>query len=177
MFTGARLTTTGQTQGDGEQDDGHHVEPVAGGRTHGPGHRRDPDGRAIHRNLPAGSARRRRGEEHDLPMTHDHEHDDLHDRGLGFDLQTLLARPAEPAPLQRRGALKLFAGAGAGLVLVACGGNDTATTTTTALTRPPPPPRGATSTTGGSTWRGVEADPRGDRRARTRATARTAPTC
>jgi protocatechuate 3,4-dioxygenase beta subunit len=54
------------------------------------------------------------------------DHDDDHDRGLAYDLKTLVAR---------RGALKLFAGAGAGLVLAACqapigSGGGTATTTT-----------------------------------------------
>ena len=74
---------------------------------------------------------------HDDPT----EHDDLHDRGLAFDLATLRARASEPTRYERRGALKLLADAGAGLVLVACGsGGSTASTTTTA---------GATSTTAG----------------------------
>lgn len=60
-----------------------------------------------------------------------HEPDDGHDRGLAFDLQTLLARRAEPRRLERRGALKLLVGAGAGLVLVACGGDDASPGTTT----------------------------------------------
>jgi protocatechuate 3,4-dioxygenase beta subunit len=54
-----------------------------------------------------------------------HEHDDRHDRGLLFDLGTLRARlPALPPPPQlgRRGALKLLAGAGVGLVVAACSG-------------------------------------------------------
>jgi protocatechuate 3,4-dioxygenase beta subunit len=93
-------------------------------------------------------------------MTHDHEHDDRHDRGLGFDLQTLLARQAEPPRFERRGALKLLAGAGAGLALVACGGNDTASTTTTgADATTTTAAAGATSTTAGSSGSAVEVIP------------------
>ncbi len=44
-------------------------------------------------------------------MTHEHAHDDVHDRGLAFDLETLMAR---------RTALRLFAGAGL-MTLVGCG--------------------------------------------------------
>ena len=64
-------------------------------------------------------------------MTHDHEHheDEVHDhdRGLVFDLNTMMAR---------RRMLKVFAGAGlAGLgatVLAACGGGGSSATTSTA---------------------------------------------
>jgi protocatechuate 3,4-dioxygenase beta subunit len=49
-------------------------------------------------------------------------HDDDHDRGLAFDMATLV---------QRRRALKLFAGAGAGLVLAACSRPEGGGTTTT----------------------------------------------
>jgi protocatechuate 3,4-dioxygenase beta subunit len=44
-----------------------------------------------------------------------HEHDDLHDRGLQFDLSTLTGL------LRRRRLLGLFAGAGAAAALAACG--------------------------------------------------------
>ena len=46
-------------------------------------------------------------------MHADHEHDDLHDRGLAFDLATLRARRPRP-PARAASALKLLAGAGAG---------------------------------------------------------------
>jgi len=51
-----------------------------------------------------------------MTSRHDHDHgdDDLHDRGLAFDLKTLM---------QRRQALKLFAG-GAALMLVGCSDDD-----------------------------------------------------
>src|SRR5688572_3068862 len=49
-------------------------------------------------------------------MSHDdHDHDDLHDRGLAFDLSTLTGL------LRRRRVLGLFAGAGAAATLAACG--------------------------------------------------------
>jgi protocatechuate 3,4-dioxygenase beta subunit len=64
-------------------------------------------------------------------MHDDHGHDDLHDRGLAFDLATLQARASAPARFERRGALKLLAGAGAGLLLVACGSDEESTATTT----------------------------------------------
>jgi protocatechuate 3,4-dioxygenase beta subunit len=47
-----------------------------------------------------------------------HEHDDLHDRGLQFDLSTLTGL------LRRRRLLGLFAGAGAATALAACGSAD-----------------------------------------------------
>ena len=84
------------------------------------------------------------------PMQHDHlhdsDHDGLHDRGLAFDLATLRARRAAPSRLERRGALKLLAGAGAGLVLVACGSDSKSASSTSAST----PTTAATSTTAGS---------------------------
>ena len=66
------------------------------------------------------------------------DHDDRHDQGLLFDLATLEGRVAVPR-LDRRGALRLFGGAGAGLLLAACGsgsssGSDTTTTSTTSTT-------------------------------------------
>jgi protocatechuate 3,4-dioxygenase beta subunit len=70
---------------------------------------------------------------------HHHDSDDDHDRGLSFDLATLV---------QRRRALQLFAGAGAGVLLAACtrggtgGGTETTTTTTAGGS-------GATTTTTG----------------------------
>jgi protocatechuate 3,4-dioxygenase beta subunit len=58
--------------------------------------------------------------------------DDRHDRGLAFDLATLRQRAASPPSVDRRGALKLLAGAGAGLVLAACGsGGDASSPTST----------------------------------------------
>ena len=70
-------------------------------------------------------------------MHDDHEHD----LGLHHDLAALLTRSAAPPRLQRRGALKVLAGAGAGLVLAACGSDaKRALSTTTSTT-------GATSTT------------------------------
>jgi hypothetical protein len=50
----------------------------------------------------------------DLPSDHHHD-DDLHDRGLAFDLSTLTGL------LRRRRVLGLFAGAGAAATLAACG--------------------------------------------------------
>lgn len=65
-------------------------------------------------------------------MTHD---DDLHDRGLAFDLRTLAERASLaarlPTRLERRGALKLLAGAAGGLVLVACGSDSSSSSGTT----------------------------------------------
>jgi protocatechuate 3,4-dioxygenase beta subunit len=87
-------------------------------------------------------------------MHHDHV-DDLHDRGLAFDLATMRARIASPR-VGRRHALKLLAGAGAGVVLVACSsdnGSSSGTTSSSTSTS-----AGATSSTtagGGS----VEAVP------------------
>lgn len=70
------------------------------------------------------------------------DHDDEHDLGLHHDLATVLHRSAAPTRLERRGALKVLAGAGAGLVLAACGSDAkselSSSTTSTA---------GATSTT------------------------------
>lgn len=73
----------------------------------------------------------------------EHDHDDLHDRGLQFDLKTLL---------HRRGMLKLFGGATAGaaaLVVLGCGDDDatpSATSTPGAASQ-----ANATSSGGGST--------------------------
>ena len=52
-----------------------------------------------------------------MDTAHDHEHGDL-DRGLGFDVSTLL---------ERRRALKLMAGAGVAAVLAACGSSSKTT--------------------------------------------------
>ena len=105
---------------------------------------------------PPGSVR------HAAPMPDPHEHDDLHDRGLAFDLATLRARAHAPARFERRGALKLLAGAGAGLVLVACGSDsdDAATTTTSSTTSTTA--GGSTTTAGSGTP--DRRHPRGDRR-------------
>jgi protocatechuate 3,4-dioxygenase beta subunit len=51
----------------------------------------------------------------------DHDDDDRHDRGLVYDLATLRGRRTEPVLVERRGALRLMAVGGLGLVLVACG--------------------------------------------------------
>ena len=83
-------------------------------------------------------------------MHDDDEHDDLHDRGLAFDLATLRARALQPTRLERRGALKLLAGAGAGLVLVACGSGGSQSASSTSTTAG----AGATTTTAGSSSRG-----------------------
>ena len=67
--------------------------------------------------------------------------DHPHDRGLAFDLATLRAR--RPAPrVDRRHALKLLAGAGAGVVLVACSSDDGSSATSSTSS--------STSTTGAS---------------------------
>ena len=71
---------------------------------------------------------------------------DLHDRGLAFDLATMRARRLSP-PVGRRHALKLLAGAGAGLVLVACSSDDGSSLDTTSSSTST---TGATSTTSGS---------------------------
>jgi protocatechuate 3,4-dioxygenase beta subunit len=89
---------------------------------------------------------------HDDPS----EHDDLHDRGLVFDLATLRARASEPTRYERRGALKLLAGAGAGLVLVACGSAGSTASTTTTTGAPSTTAGGGTTTTGSS---GTAVDP------------------
>src|SRR5690242_12279250 len=59
--------------------------------------------------------------------------DDLHDRGLLFDLQTMAARRATTNPLPRRRLLQLAGMGTVGLVLAACGkdSSGTAATTTT----------------------------------------------
>jgi len=82
-----------------------------------------------------------------------HHADDLHDLGLAFDLATLRARPTPAPRMERRGALKLLAGAGAGLVLAACGADDgtAASTTSTA--------GGVTATTSGSSGTSADAIP------------------
>lgn len=61
---------------------------------------------------------------------HDHDHNDLHDQGLQFDLQTLM---------HRRRALKLFGGAAAGataLVVVGCSDSDSTPASTNATNTP-----------------------------------------
>jgi protocatechuate 3,4-dioxygenase beta subunit len=64
-----------------------------------------------------------------IPMNDHHHDDDRLDRGLAFDVGTLI---------NRRRALVLFAGAGAGVALAACGGGDdpeaTASSTSTTST-------------------------------------------
>lgn len=69
-----------------------------------------------------------------------HHDDDLHDRGLQFDVQTLM---------QRRHALKLFAGAAA-LVLVGCGDDDNTASTTSTSTSASPAATGESTTTAAS---------------------------
>jgi protocatechuate 3,4-dioxygenase beta subunit len=65
-----------------------------------------------------------------MPQNHHHheEHDDLHDRGLAFDLATLM---------QRRRALKLFTGAAVGtaaIAIVGCGDDSSPAATSPAAT-------------------------------------------
>jgi len=81
-------------------------------------------------------------------MSHDdHDHDDLHDRGLAFDLSTLTGL------LRRRRVLGLFAGAGAAVTLAACGdpagGHEAGTRSTS--TAAAGPSSTATATTGSLT--------------------------
>lgn len=75
---------------------------------------------------------------------HDHHHDDDHDRGLGHDL-TVMTRM-----LERRRALKWFAGAGTAALVAGCGGSDASTTsaadTATSVTPTPSPSATATAT-------------------------------
>ena len=79
-----------------------------------------------------------------------HDHDDLHDRGLAFDLATLRARAAAPLRLERRGALKLLlGGAAGGLVLAACGSSGDTSTATTLGGSTTTTAGGATTTTAG----------------------------
>lgn len=82
-----------------------------------------------------------------------HGHDDLHDRGLAFDLTTLAGRAGGPGRLERRGALKLLAGAAGGLVLIGCGSSgDSSSGTTLGSTTSTTVAGASTSTTsGGST--------------------------
>ena len=77
-----------------------------------------------------------------------HDMPDNHDLGLAFDLPTLLSRSAAPRRIERRGALKLLAGAGAGLVLIGCGSdsNGSAETTSTTSTPTTTAPTASTST-------------------------------
>jgi len=82
-------------------------------------------------------------------MHHDLVHDDLHDRGLAFDLAALRARRLTPARIERRGALKLLAGASAGLVLAACG-SDATTGSGTSSSTSTTAGSGATTTSGGT---------------------------
>ena len=73
-----------------------------------------------------------------MPNRSTHEHDDLHDRGLAFDLRTLM---------QRRHALKLIGGAAA-VALVGCGddNNSAKDTATSAATTAAATERTATGT-------------------------------
>jgi protocatechuate 3,4-dioxygenase beta subunit len=93
------------------------------------------------------------GTGHARAMPDDRPHDDLHDRGLAFDLLTLQARLVPR--VDRRQALRLLAGAGAGVVLVACGsdGGDSAATSSSTSTT------GATSTTAAAGGGSVAAVP------------------
>lgn len=71
--------------------------------------------------------------------------EDLHDRGLAFDLSTLAARNGAQRLLQRRGALQLIVGAAAGLALANCAGSNRSTGASTSTTAG----EGVTSTTAG----------------------------
>ena len=88
-------------------------------------------------------------------MPDDHSHDDRHDRGLAFDLATLRARQSIPR-VDRRHALKILVGAGAGVVLVACSSDsgDTAESTSSSTST-----TGATSSTTAASGEPVEAVP------------------
>jgi protocatechuate 3,4-dioxygenase beta subunit len=79
-----------------------------------------------------------------------HGHDDLHDRGLAFDLSTLATRAAAPTRMERRGALKLLAGAAGGLVLIGCGSSSDSSTATTLGTSTSATAGGASTTSGAS---------------------------
>ncbi|MFZ6004614.1 MAG: intradiol ring-cleavage dioxygenase [Actinomycetota bacterium] len=69
--------------------------------------------------------------------------DDLHDRGLAFDLTKMASLQRAQRMLGRRGALQIFAGAAAGLALVGCAGSDGPAGSTTSSAGS----GGATSTT------------------------------
>ncbi|GAA1030621.1 hypothetical protein GCM10009557_23330 [Virgisporangium ochraceum] len=73
-----------------------------------------------------------------------HDHDDLHDRGLQFDLSTLTGL------LRRRRLLGLFAGAGAAAALAACG--DEATPTSASPSTSAPSASASTPASGGSSY-------------------------
>ena len=76
--------------------------------------------------------------------------DDLHDRGLAFDLATMRAR-RRPPKVDRRHALRLLAGAGAGVVLVACSSDSgSSSSTTTSSSSSTTTTAGSASTSGGS---------------------------
>jgi protocatechuate 3,4-dioxygenase beta subunit len=81
---------------------------------------------------------------------HEHGHDDLHDRGLAFDLATLATRAVAPVRLERRGALKLLAGAAGGLVLIGCGSSSEASSGTTLGASTTAAGSASTTTAGGS---------------------------
>src|SRR4051812_20727420 len=85
-------------------------------------------------------------------MTSPHLDDDLHDRGLLFDLETLAARRAAGLVLPRRRLLRLAGLGTLGLVLAACGndGDQTAASTTTAGGSTSTTAAGATTTAAGS---------------------------
>jgi protocatechuate 3,4-dioxygenase beta subunit len=78
------------------------------------------------------------------------DHDDRHDRGLVFDLATLQERRTTPVQIERRGALKLMAVGGLGLVLVACGKSSPSSSSATSSSTTSTTAGGATSTSAGS---------------------------
>ena len=85
---------------------------------------------------------------------------DDHDRGLAFDLSKLRDRTAGPRRIERRGALKLLAGAGAGLVLIGCGSDsngsaDTSTTSSTSTTAEPTSSSTSTTATSGTSTEAI----------------------
>ncbi|TPG19916.1 intradiol ring-cleavage dioxygenase [Pedococcus bigeumensis] len=69
-------------------------------------------------------------------------HDDRHDRGLEFDVQTLLAR---------RRVLGILGGLGAGAALAACGTSDSGSTTSTSSTSSSSSTSGSSASSAGST--------------------------
>jgi protocatechuate 3,4-dioxygenase beta subunit len=75
-----------------------------------------------------------------MDTDHDHQHGDL-DRGIGFDVSTLL---------ERRRALKLMAGAGVAAVLAACGSGSKSTSAASSSASSATTSTSATSSTSGS---------------------------
>jgi protocatechuate 3,4-dioxygenase beta subunit len=71
----------------------------------------------------------------------DHHHDEDHDRGLAHDLQVMAAM------VERRRALKWFAGAGTAALIAGCSGNGTSSDGVTVVTGSTPTPTPTTTST------------------------------